>query len=71
VDSFAYYDPRHIICQRYDYTSARLLVEKTIFDETLQNKWTKKLMIKLANKYPNRYDNYLSHLFPLDALLTI
>ena len=68
VDSFAYYDPRHIICQRYDYTPARFLVEKIVFNETLQNRWTKKLMIKLANKYPNRYETYLSHLYPLDDI---
>jgi len=68
VDSFAYYDPRHIICQRYDYTPARFLVEKIVFNETLQNRWSKKLVIKLANKYPNRYETYLSHFYPLDDL---
>jgi len=68
VDSFAYFDPRHIICQRYDYTQARFMVEKIIFNETLQNSWTKKLMIKLANKYPNSYEYYLSHLYPLDDI---
>ena len=69
VDSFAYYDPRHIICQRYDYTSARFLVNKIVFNETLQDRrWTKKLMIKLANKYPNRYESCLSHFYPLDEV---
>lgn len=68
VDSFAYYDPRHIICQRYDYTSARFLVDKIVFNETLQNRWTKKLIVRLANKYPNRYECYLSHLYPLDDI---
>ena len=68
VDSFAYYDPRHIICQRYDYTSARFLVEKIVFNETLQGRWYRKLMVKLANKYPNRYEYYLSHLYPLDDI---
>lgn len=69
VDSFAYYDPRHIICQCYDYTSTRFYVNKIVFNETLLDKrWTKKLMIKLANKYPNRYETYLSHLYPLDEI---
>jgi SAM-dependent methyltransferase len=69
VDSFAYYDPRHIICQRYDYTTARFLVERIVFNETLNVKrWTKKIMVKLANKYPNRYEAYLSHFYPLDEL---
>ena len=68
VDSFAYYDPRHTICKRYEYTQARFLVEKIIFNETLQSRWLKKLMVKLANKYPNRYEIYLSHLYPLDDI---
>ena len=46
VDSFAYYDPRHSICQRYDYTKARFLVEKIVFNETLPKRWTKKIIIK-------------------------
>lgn len=69
VDSFAYFDPRHIICQRYDYTSARFLVERIVFNECLDDKrWTKKIMVKLANKYPNKYEKYLSHFYPLDEL---
>ena len=68
VDSFAYYDPRHIICQRYDYTPARFFIEKVVFNESLQNRWTKKLMINLANKYPNRYEMYFSHFYPLDDI---
>ncbi|QTR46432.1 class I SAM-dependent methyltransferase [Thiothrix litoralis] len=68
VDSFAYYDPRHIICQRYDYTPARFLVEKIVFNESLTNDLFKKIIIKIANKYPNRYETYLSHLYPLDDI---
>lgn len=69
VDSFAYYDPDHIICQRYDYVKTRFKVDRVVFNETLLNKrWTKKFMIKLANKYPNRYETFLSHLYPLDDI---
>lgn len=68
VDSFAYFDPRHIICQRYDYTVARFQVEKIIFNEDIQNRWPKKLIVILANKYPNHYEHYLSHLYPLDGI---
>ncbi len=68
VDSFAYYDPDHIICQRYDYTHARFVIESIVFNETLENRWTKKIMIKLANKYPHYYELYLSHLYPLDDI---
>jgi predicted SAM-dependent methyltransferase len=69
VDSFAYYDPDHIICQRYDYVKTRFKVERIVFNETLQDRrWIKRLMIKFANKYPNRYETYLSHLYPLDDI---
>lgn len=69
VDSFAYYDPDHLICQRYDYVSTRFKVDRIVFNETLNDrKWIKRLMIKLANKYPNRYEIYLSHLYPLDEI---
>jgi len=69
VDSFAYYDPNHIICQRFDYTDTRFFVNKVIFNETLEVRWwTKKLIIKIANKWPNRYETYLSHHFPLDDI---
>lgn len=68
VDSFSYFDPRHYICQRYDYTAARFFVEKIVFNEMLQNRWTKRLVMLLANKYPNRYEYYVSHFYPLDDI---
>ena len=68
VDSFAYFDPRNIICQRYDYTKARFLVESIVFNETLKNSWIKRIMISIANKYPHGYEYYLSHLYPLDDI---
>lgn len=68
VDSFSYYDPDHIICQRYDYVPTRFKVERVTFNETLANRWFKRLVIRLANRWPNRYEKYISHLFPLDDI---
>lgn len=68
VDSFAYYDPSHIICQRYDYVKTRFKVERVVFNETLPGGFVKNQMIRLANRWPNRYEYYLSHLFPLDDI---
>lgn len=68
VDSFAYYDPNHIICQRYDYVLTRFSVERIVFNETLACRWSKKLIVWLANKWPYRYEAYLSHLIPLDDI---
>jgi hypothetical protein len=71
VDSFSYYDPSHIICQRYDYVDTRFKVEKIVFNETLpisRIHWLKKIVIKIANRWPKRYEAYLSHLVPLDDI---
>lgn len=68
VDSMAYFDPRHSIAQRYDYTEAKFHIEKIVFNETLENSWFKRCVLKLANKYPNRYERYLSHFYPLDDI---
>ena len=68
VDSMAYYDPNHIICQRYDYTLARFKQDKVIFNETLKSGFLKRIIVKVANKWPGRYEYYLSHLCPLDDI---
>lgn len=68
VDSFAYFDPDHIICIRYDYSLARFKSEKIVFNETLINRWTKKIVLFFANRWPLRYERYISHLYPLDDI---
>lgn len=68
VESFSYYDPDHYICVRYDYTLARFKLAKLVFNETLANGWFKKILLLLANKWPLRYESYLSNLFPLDDI---
>lgn len=68
VDSFAFFDPDHITCTRYDYTLARFKPEKIVFNETLVNSWFKKLALKVANRWPRGYEYYLSHLYPLDDI---
>lgn len=68
VDSFAYYDPEHVICQRYDYVKTRFKVEKVVFNETLPGGWLKRMIVKLANSWPRGYEYYLSHLIPLDDI---
>jgi len=68
VKSFSYFDPRHPICHRYDYTPARFYVQDIVFNETLPNRFFKKILIFFANKYPNKYELYISHLLPLDDI---
>ena len=68
VDSFAYFDPDHIICKMYPYTQVRYIRKKVIFNEMYENGFIKSVVVSLANKWPVRYETYLSHLFPLDVL---
>jgi predicted SAM-dependent methyltransferase len=68
VESFSYYDPDHIICKRYDYTLARFKIEKILFHEDLNNGLLKKIIVIIANKWPLKYERYLSHFFPLDEI---
>jgi SAM-dependent methyltransferase len=56
VDSFAYLDQNHPISSQYDYTDTRFKVIKRVFNEEISSpNIFKKALIKLANKYPNRY----------------
>jgi len=68
VNSFAFYDPDHIICQRYDYIETRFKVERVVFNETLETHALTRFVVTIANKWPNRYERYLSHFFPLDDI---
>ncbi len=68
VNSFSYFDPDHIFCIRYDYTLARFKQEKIVFNETLTNRWTKKIVLMLANRWPWRYEYYFSQFYPLDDI---
>ncbi len=68
VESFSYYDPEHIICQQYDYTLAKFKVEKVIFHENIQTGFIKKITALLANKWPLKYESYLSQIIPLDEI---
>ena len=49
VESFSYYDPEHAICQRYDYTYARVKIEKILFHENLSSGLIKEIIVKFAN----------------------
>ncbi len=68
VQTFHYFDRRHEYCQRYEYVDYRFDVESVVFNETLTNGFMRSLVVKLANRWPTKYEIYLSHLFPLDDL---
>lgn len=68
INSFAHFDPDNIICTRYNYSLARFKPEKIIFNETLINRWMTKLILYFANRWPSRYERYLSHFYPMDDI---
>jgi len=69
VNSFAYYDPEHIICQRYDYTDSRFKINNICFNHGhINDGLLKKIIIKIANTWPDRYERYLSNIIPLDEI---
>ena len=68
TESFTYYDPDHAIAKRYDYTLAKFKTTKIIFHENLNSGFIKKVVSSFANKYPKKYESYLSHIIPLDEI---
>ena len=69
VHSFAFYDPEDPICLRYKYSQARFALKSVYFDEGLSNTGLlKKLIRKLANRWPRKYELYFSHIFILDRI---
>jgi SAM-dependent methyltransferase len=68
VHSFAFYDPDDAICTRYEYSKARYKTIKIIFNNKIPSRMLKRLIIVVANRFPRKYELYLSHLFPLDTI---
>jgi SAM-dependent methyltransferase len=68
VDSFAYFDAENPISERYKYSDARFSVEKIIFNEQIPCRPIRRFVKLIANKWPRRYEHYLSHLYPLDDI---
>jgi len=67
--SFAFFDPNDSICKRYEYTKARFLTTMISFDDHLvKPRLIRRLIIYFANRFPRRYELYLSHLLPLDVI---
>ena len=68
INSLFFFDARHPLFKKYQYTEVNFQVEKVIFNENITHNWYSRLVTFLANKYPNAYEVYFSHLFPLDRI---
>ena len=69
--SFAFYDPVDPLCIRYEYSTARFKTLNIIFNEGLSNRLPTRIIVAIANRFPRKYELYLSHLFPLDTINSI
>ena len=66
---FSYFDPDHLFCQKYCYSAARFKVDKVEFDREWKSGgmgFLHRLMVRVAERRPNGYEHYLSHLYPLN-----
>lgn len=66
--SFAFYDPDDPIFIRYQYTKAKFKTISISFDDGLKKRLITQFVVWFANKYPRRYELYLSHLYPLTKI---
>lgn len=68
VETFCHYDPAHPYHALYPYSKARFTVESTTFNERISRGPVRSLAKLIANRWPVRYEDCLSHLVPLDEL---
>lgn len=66
--SFSYFDPAHVHSKLYNYSPARFSIERIVFNEGIERSFIFTAIKAIANRWPDRYEHYLSHLFPLDSL---
>lgn len=68
TESFTYFEPGHPHSKLYNYSPARLAVEKIVFNETIRRSMITTAVKAIANAWPQRYERFLGHLYPLDEL---
>jgi SAM-dependent methyltransferase len=68
TESFTYFDPEHIHSAVYPYSAIRFRTERIMFNERVRRGALTALVKRVANKWPMRYETYISHLYPLDEL---
>jgi predicted SAM-dependent methyltransferase len=68
AEAFAHFDPSHVYNKLYPYSKSHFAVEKVVFNETITRGFIYSFIKRVANKWPTRYEQHLSHYFPLDEL---
>jgi hypothetical protein len=68
AETFYHFDPAHPYHELYPYSKARFTVETIAFNERISRGPVRSLAKMIANRWPVRYEDLLSHLIPLDEL---
>jgi len=68
ANTFNFFNPDHIFYKKFKYSETKFKLEKIVFNENFKSGFLKKLIILIANNYPNFYENNLSQIFPLDEI---
>ena len=68
INSFNFFNKEHHIFRKYKYVNFIFKIEKMTFNENTTHNWYSRLITFFANKWPETYEVYLSHLFPLDTI---
>lgn len=68
VDTLSYYDVNHIYYQKYAYSKIGFVIERKVFNEKIDKSWFRRLVLIWANRYPNAYETYFSHLYPMEDI---
>jgi SAM-dependent methyltransferase len=67
-ESMAYFDPSHPFFEQYHYSSAKFSVDRVVYNERFPGTGLRGALARFANRWPERYEQYLSSVFPLDEL---
>ena len=68
VETFYHFDPSHPYHGLYPYSPAHFRVEAVVFNERITRGPVRTLAKWFANRWPVRYEDWFSHLVPLDEL---
>ncbi len=72
VDSMGYFDRAHPYFERYRYVDVGFSVTSVAFNENVapegRGAWLRRAVVRVANRQPERYEQWLSPLLPLDTL---
>jgi len=72
VESFTYFDPLHIHHTLYNYSKSLFKTTGRYFNVDFPSEnILKRFVTNLCNRYPEFYENYFSHLLPLDELTIV